>query len=561
VSTWGRTFITDNFQFAPTALIVATKDSTLIEVVPTAELSNNHPANIPFTIKLDRGETYAVSGKENVSGTTIRVTNGAKPIAVFCGQRGVTIPLGYQAGDHIFEQVNPENKLGKIFISPVLKDRGKNILQFSAASNNSIVKVDGNYLTTLNRGETFRLETNNSSKYIESSQPMQLALFGTSYTYDSLLQGLADPTFMIVQPVQQMVKQANFIAPVFDSIKMHKVCIIVYTSHASSTSMDGNNIGQLFSPVPGNSMFSMAALDIDAGRHAISNDKGLMAYAHGYGFRQAYGYCAGAAMNAVVAPTHFSLNSVSSADTLVVNICKGRAVFQVMPQTNNNSYTWNFGDGTGAVSSTAAIIQQEHEFNRIGNYTVLLTVTNCTGETEIRKLLVKVYEPDISFLHGDTLISRGNSITLLPLTGQGVISYHWQPNYNISDTATKNPVVNPSIPTSYQVSVRDTLGCTASAAFYVKLFNGFFMPNAFTPNADGSNDIFRLPASVFVELRSFTIYNRWGQVVFFTNNSSQGWDGRFNGMQADAGTYVWTIAYLNLQRQETRVSGTVLLLR
>jgi gliding motility-associated-like protein len=561
VSSWGRTFNTDNFQFAPTALIVATKDSTFIEVIPTAELSNNHPANVPFTIKLNRGETYAVSGKENISGTRIRVTNGVKPIAVFCGQRGVTIPLGYQAGDHIFEQVNPVNKLGKIFISPVLKDRGKNILLFSAAGNNSIVKLDGNYLTTLNRGETFRLETNNTSKYIESSQPIQVALFGTSYTYDSLVRGMADPTFMIVQPVQQMVKLVNFIAPVFDSIKMHKVCIIVYTSHVGSTLLDGNNIGPAFSPVPGNSIFSMAALDINAGRHAVSNDKGLVAYAHGYGFRQAYGYCAGAAINAVFAPTEFSVNGVSSADTLVVNICKGQALFDVMPQTNNSSYSWNFGDGTNVVNSSAAILQQVHEFKRTGDYTVLLTVTNCTGETETRKLLLKVYEPDISFLHADTLISRGSSITLFPLTPQGAFSYHWQPNYNISDTATKNPVVTPLVNTSYLLKVTDTIGCTASAAFYVKLFNGFFMPNAFTPNADGMNDIFRLPPSVFVDLRSFTIYNRWGQVVFFTNNSSQGWDGRINGIEAEAGTYVWTINYLNLQQQATKVSGSVLMIR
>ena len=561
VSGWGRPFVQDNFNFSPTALIVATEDSTTIEINPTAQLTNNQPAAVLFTIKLNKGETYAITGKENISGTIIKVTNGTKPIAVFCGQRGAIIPLGYPASDNIFEQITPITKLGKAFISPILRGRGKNILQITAASNNSNIKLDGSIVSTLQKGQTFTIETNNTAKYIESSQPVQLALFGTGSTYDSLLQSLGDPTFMIVQPVQQMLRKVNFVSPVFDSIKTHKLCIIVNTANASSTVIDGNNIGSLFSTVSGNATYSIATLDVAAGKHQLSNEYGLIAYANGYGFRQAYGYCTGAAVNEIFSPTHFTVNNISSADSVEVNICKGPALFKILPQPTNSNFIWNFGDGSPTVQTAAGILQQVHEFKRTGNYTVTLTVINCAVQSETRILKIKVYEPYLDFMPTDTVIAKGASIVLFPLHQQGVVAYNWQPNYNITDITTRNPTVNPFKNTEYLLTVTDTSGCTSSASFNVKVFDAFFMPNAFTPNADGRNDVFRIPSGIISNLKTFSIYNRYGQLVFSTSNILQGWYGKFNGVLADSGTYVWSITYLNLQNQNTQASGTVLVIR
>ena len=561
VSGSGRPFVTDNFSFSPTALIVATEDSTTIEINPTAELTNNHPAALLFTIKLNKGETYTITGKENISGTIIKVTNGTKPIAVFCGQRGATIPLGFGATENIFEQINPITKLGRVFISPILRGRGKNILQITAASNNSSIKLDGSIVATLQKGQTFTIETNNTAKYVESSQPVQLALFGTGSTYDSLLQTTGDPTFMIVQPVQQMLRKVTFISPVFDSIKTHKLCIIVNTAHANSTVIDGNNIGSLFLPVSGNANYSIATLDVAAGKHELINQFGLIAYANGYGFRQAYGYCTGAAINEIYSPTHFTLNNISSADSIEVNVCKGSALFKILQQDANSNFIWNFGDGSPTVQTAEGILQQVHEFKRTGNYIVTLTIINCAVQSETRILKIKVYEPYVAFMPTDTIIAKGASIVLFPLHQQGVVAYNWQPNYNITDITTKNPAVSPLINTEYLLTVTDTSGCTSSASFNVKVFDAFFMPNAFTPNADGRNDVFRIPPGMISNLKNFSIYNRWGQLVFSTSNILQGWYGKFNGVLADSGTYVWSITYLSLQNKNMQVSGIVLVIR
>ena len=87
------------------------------------------------------------------------------------------------------------------------------------------------------------------------------------------------------------------------------------------------------------------------------------------------------------------------------------------------------------------------------------------------------------------------------------------------------------------------------------------MPDAFTPNGDAKNDLFNIPFGIISNLQSFSIYNRWGQLLFRISNRLQGWDGKFNGLQVDAGSYVWSITYLNLQNKNTQVSGSVLVIR
>ena len=67
------------------------------------------------------------------------------------------------------------------------------------------------------------------------------------------------------------------------------------------------------------------------------------------------------------------------------------------------------------------------------------------------------------------------------------------------------------------------------------------MPNAFTPNGDGHNDVFKIPANTNVALQEFSIYNRWGNKVFSTDNVSRGWDGNVNGVKQAMGEYIYII--------------------
>jgi len=91
--------------------------------------------------------------------------------------------------------------------------------------------------------------------------------------------------------------------------------------------------------------------------------------------------------------------------------------------------------------------------------------------------------------------------------------------------------------------------------------DSFFIPNAFTPNGDGNNDLFRPMHSPYLMNYQLVIYNRWGQMVYSTRDNTKGWDGTRNGQPLPAGSYAWMIQYENFEGQKRSLQGVVLLIR
>jgi gliding motility-associated-like protein len=88
-----------------------------------------------------------------------------------------------------------------------------------------------------------------------------------------------------------------------------------------------------------------------------------------------------------------------------------------------------------------------------------------------------------------------------------------------------------------------------------------FMPNAFSPNGDGLNDIFRAKVQDAVTEFRLAVYGRWGQLVFETNNPNMGWDGAQKGMGLPAGSYLWVVTYTDSKQQPIKQQGTLVLVR
>jgi gliding motility-associated-like protein len=89
------------------------------------------------------------------------------------------------------------------------------------------------------------------------------------------------------------------------------------------------------------------------------------------------------------------------------------------------------------------------------------------------------------------------------------------------------------------------------------------IPNAFTPNEDGVNDNFHILNPIFYPIFTFDIYNRWGQLVFATQDILYGWDGKVNSIDQEIGMYVWMVTYekSNEPGKVYSLRGTVTLLR
>lgn len=95
------------------------------------------------------------------------------------------------------------------------------------------------------------------------------------------------------------------------------------------------------------------------------------------------------------------------------------------------------------------------------------------------------------------------------------------------------------------LNVIDDIGCTGKDSIYVDvhLCCEIYLPDAFSPNGDGRNDKFRVISGGTHTVKSFVVLNRYGQVVFETKDQNEGWDGRFNGVAQDLGTYMYYIKY------------------
>lgn len=104
-------------------------------------------------------------------------------------------------------------------------------------------------------------------------------------------------------------------------------------------------------------------------------------------------------------------------------------------------------------------------------------------------------------------------------------------------------------------------GCTATGKVTVITGRPLDIPNAFTPNGDGHNDIFRIPPGVQFTLQELNIFDRWGKRVFTTGDVTKGWDGTYQGSPTDTGMYVYLITGKTPVGKLVFLKGTVLMIR
>ncbi len=221
---------------------------------------------------------------------------------------------------------------------------------------------------------------------------------------------------------------------------------------------------------------------------------------------------------------------------------------------------WDFGDGSPVVTN---IEDPSHVYDSAGIFQVTLIVM-CDGgcPDTITKAIEIVPAPEIRFsvtpqcgsgTGSDTLCFSGQS--RLSLT-QGYDHYSW----NTGDTTGSILVTAEGW---YKVTISNAGLCYASdSVMMLNCTTPLIMPNAFTPNNDGMNDLFG-PAVRPEYITGFhmLITDRWGGLVFETSDIRAGWDGTVNGGQAPGGVYVWTITYGSGSGGSKQMTGTVTLVR
>lgn len=145
--------------------------------------------------------------------------------------------------------------------------------------------------------------------------------------------------------------------------------------------------------------------------------------------------------------------------------------------------------------------------------------------------------------------SKSNDVDCSNATSQlnvsGAIQYAWMPSGTLNNAAIQNPIASPSTTTNYIVTGKDINGCsnTDSITVLVTAANSgnYLMPNAFTPNNDGINDCFGIKNWGPVTDLEFSVYNRWGERVFYTTDPNSCWNGNYKATAQIPGVYSYVI--------------------
>jgi gliding motility-associated-like protein len=164
-------------------------------------------------------------------------------------------------------------------------------------------------------------------------------------------------------------------------------------------------------------------------------------------------------------------------------------------------------------------------------------------------------------------IAKGQSVELDPGITGNIIRYLWSPGDGLSDVSIPNPVASPLKTTRYELEVTTVDGCKASGGFTVNVYSPLKMPNAFSPNGDGRNDVFYVmgdPAGS--RIKDFAVFNRWGQKIFQVHDAAPddpafGWDGNYKGAPVPTGTYVYLVTLAFGDGRQEVFKGTVMVIR
>ena len=218
---------------------------------------------------------------------------------------------------------------------------------------------------------------------------------------------------------------------------------------------------------------------------------------------------------------------------------------------------WYWYTGDGGSDSSAGII---HYYPMGGKYPVKVFAENEAGcSSDTLQAIVTIYQTNAR-LGNDTTVAFGQPLQLHASGGE---LYQWFPSTGLSDPRSPDPVATLNSDMQYIVTAYTSFGCPTYDSILIKAYKGpdIYVPNAFTPNHDGRNDRFHAVAAGIVNISYFNIYNRTGQLVYSSHNSSEGWDGTRNGQPQPEGSYVWMIQGTDYQGKMHVKKGVVVLIR
>jgi gliding motility-associated-like protein len=249
--------------------------------------------------------------------------------------------------------------------------------------------------------------------------------------------------------------------------------------------------------------------------------------------------------------------TITATDAYCDGLCIGTATASVTGGTGPFNIQWD--DPQAQTGTTASGLCP-------GFYSAFITDANgCTITTDSVEVIFSTFIPPLNAVISDDTIYTGEQIQLAAIA-TGNFIYSWTPVTGLSNPTIANPFASPTVNTTYYVTITDANGCSNEDSISVVVREvtceepEIFIPNAFSPNGDSNNDRVYVRGNTIRELE-FKIYNRWGEKVFETNDTSIGWDGTYNGKEATPAVYVYYVDAVCFDNQRFFKKGNITLIR
>jgi gliding motility-associated-like protein len=249
---------------------------------------------------------------------------------------------------------------------------------------------------------------------------------------------------------------------------------------------------------------------------------------------------------------------ISKADT----ICVGKSIQLIA--SGADQYIWSPAQGLDNNRINRPIARPE---NSIIYRVIGMDQYQCFSDTGFIPVTVYPY-PKVN-AGEDKTITVGSSVVLDPVLSGDVTSVKWAPKAGLSCNNCPGPVASPRQTTIYQLEVTNQGGCVSKDDLTIFVFcdnSNLFVPNTFSPNADGNNDVFYPRGRGLFTVRTLRVFNRWGEVVFERTNFQandvlKGWDGTHKGKQSPQEVYVYTIEVICENQVVLSFGGNIALIR
>lgn len=237
--------------------------------------------------------------------------------------------------------------------------------------------------------------------------------------------------------------------------------------------------------------------------------------------------------------------SVACNGSVIVNASGGTPLYQ---------YSWSNGSTASTLNNVCT-----------GDYFLTITDNNGCSLTSSFNVGISDYLPLVDATTNTPYIYYGQSANLYAIANSGY-QFSWLPAESLNGMHIQNPVASPTMTTTYQVIVQDSWGCSNTDTVTIFVLDVtcsdpfIYVPNAFTPNGDGKNDILFVQSDIVADLY-FAIYDRWGEKVFETTNILKGWDGKYKGKALDPAVFVYYLKATCINYRIFEKKGNITLIR